>query len=242
MALTIYIDGGSRGNPGPAAAGVVVHDDQGRPILEAGYFLGPQTNNQAEYHALLLALEAAANWGDDEISVRSDSELLVQQLLGGYRVRSADLRPLFRRAQEALLRFGAWQMRHVERALNQRADRLVNRALDAEADVVEVEVGRVSPRRLSKPPSRPVSPRVVARVTEAPSGAACPCGCRLGDEYEFGAALPAGVCVHAAAALLDAVRTLQNAPAETSQPCAPIVVRCGHEGCGLLFTVERASG
>jgi len=237
MGLTIHIDGGSRGNPGPAAAGIVIHDDRGRPVLEAGYFLGRKTNNQAEYHALLLALEAAANYGEDEITIKSDSELLVRQLLGEYQVRSAELASLFQQVQRRLLTFGAWQIRHLRREQNRRADSLANLALDAGADVVQVELGKISPRRAQRSPSKPAGTRILARVTDGPEGAVCPSGCRLGDEFEFGQTLPAGLCVHVAGPLLEAVRKLQ---AEPDRPCPPLQVRCEHEGCGLVFTLERA--
>ncbi len=136
MQLTLNIDGGSRGNPGPAGAGVVVRDDRGRALFEGGFFLGEMTNNAAEYNGLLHGLRIAAGWPDADLVIISDSELMVRQVTGEYRVRSPDLAPLFEQAQRQLLRRGQWQIRHVRREHNIRADDLANRAMDAGADVI----------------------------------------------------------------------------------------------------------
>ena len=91
MGLIIHVDGGSRGNPGPAGAGVVIADEDGALIHEAGYFLGRQTNNSAEYHACIRALQRAARCGEQPVRVCSDSELLVRQITGAYQVKSPTL-------------------------------------------------------------------------------------------------------------------------------------------------------
>lgn len=161
MQLTINIDGGSRGNPGPAGAGVVVRDERGRALFEGGFFLGELTNNGAEYNALLHALRIAAGWPDAELVILSDSELLVRQITGEYRVRSADLAPLFDQAQRQLLRRGQWQIRHVRREHNARADELANRAMDAGADVI---VSDARPPGGAKSPPAPASPAEGART------------------------------------------------------------------------------
>ena len=133
--IVAYTDGGSRGNPGPAAAGVVLTDVQGRPLFSKGFFLGRTTNNVAEYTAVIKALQAALDLGAASVEVVSDSELLVRQLNGRYAVRSDQLVPLHEEARRLLDRFSAWTVRHVVREHNKRADTLVNRVLDAGADV-----------------------------------------------------------------------------------------------------------
>lgn len=136
--LTIYLDGGSRGNPGHAGAGIVVSQtDATAPLVEAGYYLGQTTNNVAEYHALLKALAVAHQLSPTGVTIYSDSELMVRQLTGQYKVKSNDLKPLFEQAQRTLITLGDWSICHVRRAQNERADALANRAMDAAGDVVE---------------------------------------------------------------------------------------------------------
>lgn len=126
-------DGGSRGNPGPAAWGVAVFDDGGNYIEGHGGSLGHATNNVAEYHGLLQALELAAAAGADHVSIAADSELIVRQITGRYRVRHPDLIPLFERAKQLIARFARFRIRHVRRGENRDADRMVNRVLDQAA-------------------------------------------------------------------------------------------------------------
>jgi ribonuclease HI len=130
---TLFADGGSRGNPGPAASGAVLLDNAGEQIGEVGAYLGVATNNVAEWTALLLGLEAAAERGIRRLAVRLDSELVVKQLRGEYRVKHADLQPLYKRAVSLLRRFEEVDVQHVPRKQNSLADRLVNRVLDQEA-------------------------------------------------------------------------------------------------------------
>lgn len=130
---TLFADGGSRGNPGPAASGAVLIDANGALLEEVGEYLGTATNNVAEWTALLLGLQAAANRGIRHLAVRLDSELVVRQVRGEYRVKHADLQPLHRRALALLRRFEHVDVRHVPRKENTVADRLVNRVLDAHA-------------------------------------------------------------------------------------------------------------
>lgn len=128
-AVTVNIDGAARGNPGPAGAGVVIW--RGSKVFEEFCeYLGRATNNQAEYQALVLALRRARELGAREVAVRSDSELLVKQLLGEYRVKNPELRVLFQQAQELKRGFKKFSIRHVPREDNQEADRLANRAID----------------------------------------------------------------------------------------------------------------
>lgn len=130
---TLFADGGSRGNPGPAASGAVLLDANGALLEEVGEYLGIATNNVAEWTALLLGLQAAANRGIRRLAVRLDSELVVRQVRGEYRVKHVDLKPLHRRALVLLKRFEHVDVRHVPRKQNAVADRLVNSVLDAQA-------------------------------------------------------------------------------------------------------------
>lgn len=135
MHVTIHIDGGSRGNPGPAAAGIVITADDGTVIHEAGLFLGQATNNVAEYSGLLGGLKAAGKLGAREVEVVSDSELLVRQMTGRYRVKNAGLQPLYQEAQQLARGFARCTYRHVRREENVDADALVNQALDSKRSV-----------------------------------------------------------------------------------------------------------
>jgi len=134
MEATLFADGGSRGNPGPAASAAVLLDAQGEVVEEVSAFLGVATNNVAEWTALLLGLEAAARRGIRSLAIRMDSELVVKQLRGEYRVKHAGLQPLHRKATRLLGSFEAVEVRHVPRKQNVLADRLVNHVLDQEAE------------------------------------------------------------------------------------------------------------
>ncbi|MFL5244422.1 MAG: ribonuclease HI family protein [Gemmataceae bacterium] len=128
--LTIYTDGGARGNPGPAAFAYVIKSPDGTIIEQAGC-LGKMTNNQAEYLALVRALEHGVRLGTDHhVRVLSDSELMVKQLNGEYRVKNEDLRELYQQAQKLRRQFASFQIRHIPRNQNSHADRLYNEALD----------------------------------------------------------------------------------------------------------------
>lgn len=128
--LVVHVDGGARGNPGPAAIGVVVSDPDGSVIDEVGERIGVATNNVAEYRALLRGLQRAAALGAREIELVNDSELVARQLTGAYKVKHPAMRPLYAEALAALRAFDAWTIRSVPRADNAAADRLVNEALD----------------------------------------------------------------------------------------------------------------
>jgi ribonuclease HI len=125
------VDGGSRGNPGPAAAAAVATDEAGNPLAERSRYLGETTNNVAEYQGVLLALEVARELGATEVEVINDSELIARQIGGQYRVKQEHLKPLYREVMDALRAFDAWQVRSVRREHNVRADELVNEELDA---------------------------------------------------------------------------------------------------------------
>jgi ribonuclease HI len=130
LRLVVHVDGGARGNPGPAAIGVVLSDPEGQVIDELGERIGVATNNVAEYRALLRGLQRAAELGAREVSLVNDSELVAKQLTGTYKVKHPAMKPLYDEAISALRGFDRWQIRSVPRAQNARADELVNAALD----------------------------------------------------------------------------------------------------------------
>ena len=128
--LVIHVDGGSRGNPGPAAIGVVLSSPDGTTVEELGERIGVATNNVAEYRALLRGIRHAAELGARQIELINDSELVAKQLTGAYKVKHPSMQPLHAEAIEALNAFEDWRIRSVPRAQNARADALVNQALD----------------------------------------------------------------------------------------------------------------
>jgi ribonuclease HI len=128
--LVVNVDGGARGNPGPAAAAAVAADEAGEVVGERSAYIGEATNNVAEYRALLLGLELARELGASEVEVINDSELVARQIGGEYKVKHAGLKPLFIEAMRELRQFDSWAVRAVRREHNERADELVNDALD----------------------------------------------------------------------------------------------------------------
>ena len=259
MTLEIYTDGGSRGNPGPAAAGVVIRDPQGRSILEAGYFLGRATNNVAEYTALVLALQAALKFGAEDVSLFADSELMVKQLTGVYKVRDAKMLELFQQAQRLLIKFESWRINHVRREQNSLADKLANKAMDARKDVVEVQLGDAMPQdrpqalaadadtdsaTTESAAREPVAtqsaatvPPVVVKVIRSPQTGGCRAGMTEGQQFVFGETAPAGMCIYAVKAALDTVLAMRYA-ASQKEPPMPVRVRCSRRGCGAEFDIR----
>jgi len=135
--IVAHIDGGSRGNPGPAAYGVVIETAQGQAVTAFAKFIGETTNNFAEYQGLLAALEYALSHGYPRLRVLTDSELMARQISGRYKVRSPDLKPLHEKAQAMIARLESFSIRHVYREQNREADRLANQAMDdAERGIV----------------------------------------------------------------------------------------------------------
>jgi ribonuclease HI len=128
--VTVNVDGGARGNPGPAAIGVVLRDDDGEVLEEVGETIGEATNNVAEYRALLRGIELAAERGTTDLELVGDSELVVRQVEGRYKVKNAGMKKLHEEVKRALRDFDSWSIRHVRRESNADADRLVNEALD----------------------------------------------------------------------------------------------------------------
>lgn len=128
--ISIYIDGASRGNPGEAGAGAILKDGRGKTVKKITKYLGVATNNVAEYQALLLGLKEAKKLGATQLGIYSDSELLIKQIEGEYRVKSDNLKDLFRKAIKALKKFSRSDFFHIPREENKEADRLANRAID----------------------------------------------------------------------------------------------------------------
>jgi ribonuclease HI len=139
--ITAYCDGGSRGNPGPSGYGVSIEDAAGRPIAELSEFLGVKTNNFAEYSGLLAALEYALKEGHQRLRVVADSELMVKQMKGQYRVNSPDLRPLWEEAKRRAAQLERFEIQHVLRGKNKRADALANQAMDRGTGKMVKEMG-----------------------------------------------------------------------------------------------------
>ncbi len=130
MRVIVHVDGGARGNPGPAAAAAVATSADGEPLGERKEYIGEATNNVAEYRALLLGLALARDLGAEEVEIVNDSELVARQIGGEYKVKHAGLKPLFAEAMRELRGFHKWAVRPVRREQNARADELVNEALD----------------------------------------------------------------------------------------------------------------
>ncbi len=229
MDLCIFVDGGSRGNPGPSGAGIAIYDKQSSAsIWEAGVFLGRLTNNVAEYRGLIRALEEAIKLKPTSVEINSDSQLMIRQLQGDYRVKAPQLKPLFDKAVALLRQLDNVTLRHVLRGQNQRADELANLAMDNGRDV---EVASIKPflagGKVAVSPATP-SPEAVGFIAEiqAAAGTACPAGQRKA-RYVFSATIPAGMCVHAARAALDAALPPGDASGST---------RCDHCGAAIQLT------
>lgn len=159
--LTLQFDGGSRGNPGPAGIGVVVSAEDGTPLVTFGRFIGRATNNVAEYRALITAMEKAKELGARKIIIRGDSELIIKQMRGEYRVKHPDMKILHAQAQALLREFESAKIEHNLRHKNEMADKLANLAMDRRADVTDVDSGGSQP--------------VVAPV---------PAGSKVGDRFD----------------------------------------------------------
>lgn len=128
--LMLYTDGCCKGNPGPAGIGVVIKDSRKKILKELSEYIGEATNNIAEYSALIRGLEAAGDLGAEDIKVFMDSELVVKQLSGEYRVKDDGMKELFHRALEVLKDFRSFEIKHIDRSKNKEADKLANRAID----------------------------------------------------------------------------------------------------------------
>ncbi len=128
--VVVHVDGGARGNPGPAAVAAVAAEPGGGVLAERNLYIGEATNNVAEYRAVLLGLELAKDLGAAQVELVNDSELVARQIGGRYKVKNPGLKPLYLDTMRALREFGEWSVRSVRRESNERADELVNEALD----------------------------------------------------------------------------------------------------------------
>jgi ribonuclease HI len=172
------IDGGSRGNPGPAAYGVYIRDPKGEPVARLKKYIGRMTNNVAEYYGLIAALDYAEAQGIRALRIESDSELLVKQMKGLYKVRSPELAPLYERARKMSAALDSFRIDHVYREQNREADALANQAMD------EVEGPDAKPRgtkasaAATKPAPKPAAPSITepraAAAQSAPASGAAP--------------------------------------------------------------------
>ncbi len=261
MDLIIHVDGGARGNPGPAGAGVVIRDSDGTLVFEAAYFLGRQTNNTAEYQALIRALQRAHRSLAQSVTVHSDSELLVRQITGEYQVKSPRLAGLHEEVQRLLLRFPRWSVRHVRRAENTRADELANIAMDAQRDRVVFDAdeginndGPAGPpapsaneTSIQEEPAAATRPaagadggegvRRAIRVTvvKPADASCCPAGEVGGEQFTVESRLPGNLCVHAAHAILPTLLAILNTEPQEFASIPTLTVRCGQAGCGAVF-------
>lgn len=190
--LTLEFDGGSRGNPGPAGIGVVIRAADATPLVTLGRFIGRATNNVAEYRALITALEQAKALGATKVHVRGDSELIIRQMLGQYRVKNPDLRELYDQAQSLIAQFDDARFEHNLRHKNALADKLANLAMDRKADVTDVDESPVdapSPTA-TRPGDRFACPRCGCSIeVKTPSSIrphqlrafVCQCGMKMGS-------------------------------------------------------------
>jgi ribonuclease HI len=188
--IVAYCDGGSRGNPGPAGFGVYIQDATGGVLAELSQYLGKRTNNFAEYSALLAALEFAIAKGHGSLRVVSDSELMVKQIKGQYRVNSPELRPLYEEAKRRITQLQRFQIQHVLRDKNKHADRLANVAMDR-------GMGRAStpdPAPVSAPRPTP-APAAPPAATSRPPAAMYRGLVKGGVVHVLGGQLPDGTYV-----------------------------------------------
>jgi ribonuclease HI len=169
--LTLEFDGGSRGNPGPAGIGVVVRAQDGTPLVTLGRFIGRATNNVAEYRALITALEEAKKLGAKKIVIRGDSELIIKQMNGEYRVKHPDMKDLYDEAQFLIHQFDEAKITHNLRHKNELADKLANLAMDRKRDVTEANGADATSSPLDEP--SPIATKTGDRFI-------CPkCGCAV---------------------------------------------------------------
>lgn len=230
-AYSLFTDGGSRGNPGPAAAGIVLSDPAGRIIHSSGHFLGRATNNIAEYRAMIFGLQEALRREITHLRVCSDSELMVHQLNGVYRVKNEHLRPLYEQALGLLQRFKQISIEHIRREGNTLADDMVNRALNAKADVRGPAFGGATAATAAGGAAATSSvPQFTARCT-AEADEECPGVVSAEGEWPFKGTVPPGLCIYAAAGILQAVLSAA-AGAET------IAAACARPGCPARFQIR----
>ncbi|MBN2447507.1 MAG: reverse transcriptase-like protein [Phycisphaerae bacterium] len=261
MRLTIHVDGGSRGNPGPAGAGVVIRTEDGAALFEGAFFLGRQTNNAAEYYGLIHGLQQVTSFEAEYITIHADSELLVRQITGEYRVKSPSLAKLYEQVQMLLLKLPRWKIRHVRREFNKRADELANLAMDRRANVIVRDSagaeGECTPTDAVVDEPETVSssaadtqvlrdaghaaagPRLVRVVAVAvPNPDVCPAAATIGEGFTVGTTLPAGLCIYAAHALLPTLLAIHGTEPQEFAAIPTMTVRCANPACGAVFQVS----
>jgi len=242
--IALYVNGGSRGNPGPAAGAYIVNDPSGKTVQSEGFFLGQTTTIIAEYTALFLGLQAVEELGIREFSIFSDSESMVKQIIGEYRVQGKELLEIFEKVQYKLLGFDRWQIKHIRREFNAAAEQLRNEAIDRESDAaVKTADNEILPERsnaatsqISEPTGETPAPiKILVEVLTESDEHACPSPMRKGQCFVFTGCVPAGLCTHAAITLLPTVIALQRDPASKS---GTFMVKCCNPGCGAGFKVS----
>lgn len=251
MPHTVYIDGGARGNPGPAGCGVEIYDPNKQCVFAGGFFLGKKTNNQAEYQGLLFGLRCLAAIGADPIQIVSDSELMVRQINGQYKVKSPALKELYAEARRLLNGFKSWTIRHVFREDNTGADRLANLAMDMGEDEIEINPQKIDPRAEisteqpplfeDTPPKDTVksnTPAIEVRVREPSTAGSCPAKMERGETFMFTHSTPAGFCCDAMRAVLPALLTLRNGYADKARNRSSLTVSCDKPGCAAVFEIR----
>jgi uncharacterized repeat protein (TIGR04076 family) len=243
--VELYVDGGSRGNPGPAACAFIIKTAEGKTLAARGIYLGKATNNVAEYSALVRGVQAVRDLGVKELHIFSDSELMVRQIIGEYQVKSPDLKDLHHEAQRLLLGFDRWQIKHIRRELNSDADSLVNETLDDPEGGSGDEDSDLPPEDTFDTPSLETLETKSAEISETPvkvlvevmaaSGkGGCPAGMQKGQCFVFTEFFPAGVCIHAAQALLPTILALRHVPPAKGKP---LTVKCSRPGCKTGFKI-----
>jgi uncharacterized repeat protein (TIGR04076 family) len=234
--IQLFVDGGSRGNPGPAACAYVIKNADGEILKVEGIYLGDATNNVAEYKALLNGLDALSQMNIHELAILSDSELMVKQLIGEYHVRDKNLMELFEQVQRKLLGFDRWHIKHIRRELNRDADQVVNETLDRQTGPQKQETDQMA-GTATEPSTCTSSAKIMAEVVQPSNNAECPAPMQKGQCFVFSSCLPAGLCIHAAADLLPAVRAMQTNPSEKTD--SPVTIQCKKSGCGAAFELRR---
>lgn len=223
---------------------MLLKDDTGKVVLAAGLFLGRMTNNQAEYRGLLAAVDLLDRAGADRINLITDSELMVRQLQGRYRVKAPLLKPLFNTARERLDAFGDWSIQHVPREQNTKADRLANQAMDARRDVIVKDILGLmqSQNAPTTAPTRTVPPAknddIEVSVIRGPAARTCPARHKKGQSFSITELTPAGLCVRSAANVLEAVLALREAARGSSGEVDSMTVSCPEPGCGAVFELR----
>ena len=255
MGLEIFVDGGSRGNPGPGGAGVYILDRDDNltvSLHEGGYYFGNLTNNAAEYRGLIRALELAVEMGYQNPVIHSDSQLMVRQVNGEYKVKSNALRPFHSRVLSLLSHLGHWRLVHVYREKNVRADELANLAMDAKRDVIvnsaipmdpsPASADSVNTSKLNPEDGKNKRPLTADPLTDCWStsllvgpGSACPAPFPAGKVIRFGPQPPVGLCVYATWSVLNEVLDRGQYPSNGDN------VRTNCARCGVTIQITKVT-